>query len=83
MSAAAGVKTIGVLGAGQMGYGIAQVAAVAAKRDVVVVDRSDEQLKRGAKLMGSLLSKVSAEHEEILVFVLIMRKRDVVEECLV
>lgn len=40
------IKTIGVIGAGQMGSGIAQVCA-ASGFDIVLLDISDEALKRG------------------------------------
>ena len=50
------IKTIGVLGAGQMGGGIAQVAA-AAGYEVVLVDASQELAERGKKKIGAILSK--------------------------
>jgi len=50
------IKTIGVLGAGQMGGGIAQVAA-AAGYEVVLVDASLELAERGKKRIGAILSK--------------------------
>ncbi|HTQ48098.1 MAG TPA: 3-hydroxyacyl-CoA dehydrogenase NAD-binding domain-containing protein [Polyangiaceae bacterium] len=50
------IKTIGVLGAGQMGGGIAQVAA-AAGYEVVLVDASVELAERGKKKIGAILSK--------------------------
>jgi 3-hydroxybutyryl-CoA dehydrogenase len=53
----AGIKTIGVLGAGQMGSGIAQVAA-AAGLDVVLVDAALEITERGKSGIGSILSKL-------------------------
>ncbi|KAA1470528.1 hypothetical protein DENSPDRAFT_928919 [Dentipellis sp. KUC8613] len=52
-----GVKTLGVLGAGQMGLGIAYVAALRAKVPVLLHDRSDEQIAKGLKLMDKLLAK--------------------------
>ncbi len=55
-----GIKTLGILGAGQMGGGIAHVAA-AAGYDVVLVDISDERAEAGkagiAKRMGSAVRK--------------------------
>jgi 3-hydroxybutyryl-CoA dehydrogenase len=50
------IKTIGVLGAGQMGGGIAQVAA-AAGYEVVLVDASQELAERGKKKIGAILGK--------------------------
>jgi 3-hydroxybutyryl-CoA dehydrogenase len=54
------INTIGVIGAGQMGGGIAQVAA-AAGFDVVLQDLKDEYLQRGLaaidKSLGKLLEK--------------------------
>ncbi|EIM80730.1 uncharacterized protein STEHIDRAFT_142638 [Stereum hirsutum FP-91666 SS1] len=52
-----GVRTLGVLGAGQMGLGIAYVAALRAKIPVLLHDRSDEQIGKGLKLMDKLLAK--------------------------
>jgi 3-hydroxybutyryl-CoA dehydrogenase len=50
------IKTIGVLGAGQMGGGIAQVAA-AAGYDVVLVDATQELADKAKGKIGSILSK--------------------------
>lgn len=50
------IKTIGVLGAGQMGGGIAQVAA-AAGYDVVLVDASQDLAERAKKRIGAILGK--------------------------
>jgi 3-hydroxybutyryl-CoA dehydrogenase len=50
------VKTVGVLGAGQMGGGIAQVAA-AAGYAVVLVDATLELADRGKKKIASILGK--------------------------
>jgi 3-hydroxybutyryl-CoA dehydrogenase len=50
------VKTLGILGAGQMGGGIAQVAA-ASGFDVVLSDASIELADRGKKKIASLLAK--------------------------
>ncbi len=57
VEALAAIKTIGVLGAGQMGSGIAQVAA-AAGLDVVLVDVALEVAERGKSGIGSILSKL-------------------------
>ncbi len=54
MTTEANVKTIGVVGAGQMGSGIAQVAA-ASGLDVVLVDAAIETAQRGkARIAGAL-----------------------------
>jgi 3-hydroxybutyryl-CoA dehydrogenase len=50
------IKTIGILGAGQMGGGIAQVAA-AAGLDVVLVDATVDLAERGKKRIGAALSR--------------------------
>ncbi|KAF9577678.1 hypothetical protein BGW38_006962 [Lunasporangiospora selenospora] len=52
-----GVKRVGVLGAGQMGLGIALVAANVSKLPVLLMDTSDVQLNKGMKFMDSLLKK--------------------------
>ncbi|KAI9106298.1 3-hydroxyacyl-CoA dehydrogenase [Phlyctochytrium arcticum] len=54
---AADVKKFGVIGAGQMGVGIALVAANVAKLDVVLLDANKAQLERGVKFMDVLLKK--------------------------
>ncbi|MFN4072160.1 MAG: 3-hydroxybutyryl-CoA dehydrogenase [Thermus sp.] len=51
------VKRIGVVGAGQMGSGIAQVAAQAGF-EVVLVDVAEAFLERGLKAIGRSLSKL-------------------------
>ncbi|MFN4232189.1 3-hydroxybutyryl-CoA dehydrogenase [Thermus sp.] len=51
------VKRIGVVGAGQMGSGIAQVAAQAGF-EVVLVDVAETFLERGLKAIGRSLSKL-------------------------
>ncbi|PAV24231.1 3-hydroxybutyryl- dehydrogenase [Pyrrhoderma noxium] len=57
MSIVHGVGKLGVLGAGQMGLGIAYVAALRAKVDVLLYDKSSTQLDRGLRLMDKLLAK--------------------------
>lgn len=52
-----GIRCLGVLGAGQMGMGIAMVSAVRAKVPVLIYDRSPEQVKKGLSLMDKLLDK--------------------------
>ena len=44
----AGIRTIGVIGAGQMGHGIAQVMAHKGELDVIVQDVDAKALERGA-----------------------------------
>lgn len=50
---APGIKTLGVVGAGQMGMGIAQVAAQVAKVDVVVMDSNKANLDKSLAFMGT------------------------------
>ncbi|KAF5354824.1 hypothetical protein D9756_005706 [Leucocoprinus leucothites] len=57
MSVAHGIRTLGVLGAGQMGTGIALVSALRAKVPVLVHDKSPEQVKKGLALVDKLLAK--------------------------
>jgi 3-hydroxybutyryl-CoA dehydrogenase len=52
------VRTLGVLGAGQMGLGIAFVAAVRAQIPrVLLCDNSEAQLQKSLSLMDKLLQK--------------------------
>ena len=55
------LKTIGVLGAGQMGNGIAQVAA-ATGYDVILCDISEESLKKAIKTVTSSLEKLVSKN---------------------
>ncbi|KAG5646215.1 hypothetical protein DXG03_004041 [Asterophora parasitica] len=57
MSIAHGIRSLGVLGAGQMGLGIALVASLRAKVPVLLHDRSTDQVKKGLSLMDKLLDK--------------------------
>ncbi|KDQ20104.1 hypothetical protein BOTBODRAFT_27519 [Botryobasidium botryosum FD-172 SS1] len=57
MSVAHGIKRLGVLGAGQMGLGIAFVSAVHARVPVLINDHSPDQIKRGFALFDKLLAK--------------------------
>ncbi|KAH9856753.1 3-hydroxyacyl-CoA dehydrogenase [Lenzites betulinus] len=57
MSITHGIKKLGVIGAGQMGLGIAFVSAVHAKVPVLLHDRSSAQVKSGIALMDKLLAK--------------------------
>ncbi|KAB5575862.1 3-hydroxyacyl-CoA dehydrogenase [Coniochaeta sp. 2T2.1] len=54
---AAEVKRLGVVGAGQMGLGIALVAALKAKVPVTLVDSSPQSLEKGLSFAGKLLAK--------------------------
>lgn len=52
----ASIKLVGVVGAGQMGSGIAQVAA-SANMQVIIADVSTAALERGMRAISSSLSK--------------------------
>ncbi|KAL7936693.1 putative 3-hydroxybutyryl-CoA dehydrogenase [Trichoderma chlorosporum] len=54
---AADVKSLGVLGAGQMGLGIALVAAQRARVPVTLVDASEQALSKGVAFAEKLLAK--------------------------
>lgn len=67
-----GIKTIGVIGAGQMGNGIAQVAAMSGL-NVIMNDIKDEFVQRGLDNITKILSKnvekgkmTSAEKDAVL-----------------
>jgi len=51
------IATVGVIGAGQMGGGIAQVAAQVAKLNVILVDVDEVKLGKTISFMNSLLEK--------------------------
>ena len=51
------IDKIGVIGAGQMGVGIAQVAANIAKKSVIILDANQSQLSKGLKFIDVLLQK--------------------------
>ncbi|EED18336.1 3-hydroxybutyryl-CoA dehydrogenase, putative [Talaromyces stipitatus ATCC 10500] len=55
--AAAEVKKLGVIGAGQMGLGIALVAAQKAEIPVVLIDNSEAGLQKGLRFADKLLDK--------------------------
>jgi 3-hydroxybutyryl-CoA dehydrogenase len=57
MSIAHGIKRLGVLGAGQMGTGIAFVSALHAKVPVLLHDKSAHQISKGISLIDKLLAK--------------------------
>ncbi|PBK73964.1 hypothetical protein ARMSODRAFT_906531 [Armillaria solidipes] len=52
-----GIRTLGVLGAGQMGTGIALVSALRAKVPVLLHDRSQDQVIKGLAFVDRLLEK--------------------------
>lgn len=56
MTNMAGIRIIGVVGAGQMGAGIAQVVA-AAKYQAVLADVDNSALSRGMKSISSSLAR--------------------------
>mgnify|MGYP001125768490 CR=1 FL=1 len=56
-SVAHNIRRVGVVGAGQMGIGIAQVAASVSKLPVVVLDSSAAQLEKQLGFLSSLLAK--------------------------
>ncbi|KAJ5180718.1 3-hydroxybutyryl-CoA dehydrogenase [Penicillium capsulatum] len=56
-ASAAEVKSLGVIGAGQMGLGIALVAAQKAQVPVTLVDNSQASLDKGLKFADKLLEK--------------------------
>jgi len=57
MSIAHGIRQLGVLGAGQMGTGIALVSALRAKVPVLIHDTSPTQLSHSLSFLSTLLSK--------------------------
>jgi len=52
------IESIGIIGAGQMGAGIAQVASQVAKVNVMLVDLDSKTLKSSMDQMESLLKKM-------------------------
>ena len=52
-----GIRSLGVIGAGQMGTGIAMVAALRAKVPVLLHDTSKEQVNKGLAFVERLLEK--------------------------
>jgi len=52
-----GVKKIAIVGGGQMGMGIAQVAAQVTRLDVLVVDSNSQNLAKSLKFLDSVLQK--------------------------
>lgn len=51
------IQTVGVIGAGQMGGGIAQVASMVGKKNVILVDSRQAQLDNSVALMDKLMKK--------------------------
>ena len=51
------IKRVGVIGAGQMGQGIGVVAAVHAKKQVLMVDLNADVLARSSAFIRTLLEK--------------------------
>ena len=51
------IETVGIIGAGTMGNGIAQICA-AAGLTVTMVDISDAAVQRGLKTVGSSLDRL-------------------------
>ncbi|KAG0175534.1 hypothetical protein DFQ30_005229 [Apophysomyces sp. BC1015] len=64
------IKRVGVIGSGQMGLGIAYVAANVTRLPVVLMDINKEQTDKGIQFMNRLLekditkSKITAEHAQ-------------------
>jgi 3-hydroxybutyryl-CoA dehydrogenase len=56
------INTIGVVGAGTMGHGIAQVAALGGL-DVVLIDVAEEALEAGVKKIGKGLDRMLAKEK--------------------
>jgi len=52
-----GVSTLGVIGAGQMGSGIAQIAAQVSKIPVILMDKDEKNMKKSMDFMKKLLQK--------------------------
>jgi 3-hydroxyacyl-CoA dehydrogenase len=47
------VKLLAVIGSGQMGSGIAQVAASVAKIPVIIVDKDAQRIQNSMQFMGT------------------------------
>jgi len=62
-SASSNIQKIGVVGAGQMGQGIAWVAAVRAGRQVTLFDVSEDQISKANKLSEKLFAKEVAKEK--------------------
>ncbi|RCH95927.1 hypothetical protein CU098_006241 [Rhizopus stolonifer] len=70
-SAVEGVKKLGIIGSGQMGLGIAYVAANVTRLPVVLMDINQAQTEKGMQFFDKLLAKdvsknkITAEHAKI------------------
>jgi len=62
-STGSSIKTLGVIGSGQMGNGIAQVAAAQAGLSVIVQDISADALKRAEQTIEKSLSKLVSKEK--------------------
>ncbi|KAJ3240985.1 hypothetical protein HDU81_002154 [Chytriomyces hyalinus] len=56
-----GIKSIGVIGAGQMGIGIAQVSAQNANTPVLLLDADENQLAKGLASIAGAMNKAIAK----------------------
>ena len=50
------INTVGVVGAGQMGIGIAHVAAAMGKKKVLLLDSNPAQVERGLKFIRIMIN---------------------------
>ena len=55
------IRSFGVIGAGQMGAGIVQVAAAAGGLNIILVDISQDMLDKGKKVIAGNLEKMVAK----------------------
>lgn len=60
-----GVKCVGIIGAGQMGVGIAITCAFIANRNVILVDSDQNSLDKGMKFVNEWLNKQVSKGEII------------------
>ena len=58
-----GIKTLGVIGAGQMGHGIAQTAAHTGALDVILYDISDDLVRKGFNNLSKNLERMVAKQK--------------------
>jgi 3-hydroxybutyryl-CoA dehydrogenase len=57
------VKTLGVVGAGQMGSGIAQIAVLPGGLDVILSDISDDLVQRGLDIVSRSMDRMMAKEK--------------------
>jgi 3-hydroxybutyryl-CoA dehydrogenase len=57
------IKTLGVVGAGQMGHGIAQIAAHTGALDVILYDISDDLVRKGFNNISKNLERMVAKQK--------------------